>query len=123
MDIQGSVYLGDYLREGQGCAGLKQESWAGVGMGVEGEDGGAGWREPRHTHLPFPVHSCPEIVPKGSATTAVVFPCTQPEGAGSWWTGGTPISSSEARQAPCFEFEIPSSPSQPVLGRVAPWPR
>lgn len=49
MDSQGSVYLGDYLREVLGCAGLKQEAWAGVGMGEEGE-GGVDWvGEPHHT--------------------------------------------------------------------------
>lgn len=81
MDIQGSVYLGDYLREGQGCAGLKQESWAGVGMGVEGEDGGGLGGGSLATHTsPSLCTPALKLSPKGSATTAVVFPAPSPKG-------------------------------------------
>lgn len=62
----------DYLREVQGCTGLKQEAWARVGKGVQGEGEGCG--DPVTHTSPSLCTPVLKLSPKGSAAIAVVLP-------------------------------------------------
>lgn len=122
VDSQGSVYLGDYLREVPGCAGLKQEAWAGLGIRMEGE-GGTRVGGTCDTHLPFPVHSCPEIVPKGQCSNSCGFPAPSPLKQGVGAPVATLICSSAAAWHPAPRSRSLALPAGLFWVRVAPWPR
>lgn len=88
--------------------------------GRRGDTGGGGTRD---THLPFPVHSCPEIVPKGQCSNSCGFPAPRPKKQGAGAPVATLICSFTATWHPAPRSRALALPASLFWVRVAPWPR